>query len=85
MGDELVQRFKRLFRSLFLDKTDCAASARKLMETVLLTSQDDADGDDHTGGIVKLSHERADDAASKQQEDQRVLVHLLGKLDVQRV
>lgn len=55
------------------------------METVLLTSQDDADGDDHTGGIVKLSHERADDAASKQQEDQRVLVHLLGKLDVQRV
>lgn len=52
---------------------------------LLLTSQDDADGDDHTGGIVKLSHERADDAASKQQEDQRVLVHLLGKLDVQRV
>lgn len=91
MRDEFVQRFKRLFRSLFLDKPDCAASApgqekdERSLVTILLTGQDDTDGDNDAGCVVKLSHESTDNAASKQQQDQRVLIDLLGKLEVQRV
>lgn len=58
---------------------------KKSLERILLTGQDDTDGDNDAGCVVKLSHESADNAASKQQQDQRVLIDLLGKLEVQRV
>lgn len=61
-------------------------SARgKELETILLTGQDDSDGHNYTDCIIKLSHERTDNTASKEQQNQRVLVDLLGKLEIQRV
>lgn len=56
-----------------------------MKKRILLTGQDDGDGHDYTDCIIKLSHESTDDTASKEQQDQRVLVDLLGKLEIQWV
>lgn len=58
---------------------------RELGKRYWLTGQDDSDGHNHTDCIIKLSHESTDDTASKEQQNQGVLVDLLGKLEIQWV
>ena len=49
------------------------------------TCEDDEDRDGDADGVVDVAHDRADERAAAEEEDERVLVDRLRELDEQRL
>lgn len=81
VGHELVERFQRFLRALFLNESDCGRSGYVRYESCptsangssqrKLTSNDDEDGSYDGRSVIVIAYKRANSCTAQQQHDQR--------------
>lgn len=96
MRNEFRESLEGLFRSLFLNESDCRrarkqtkisfhysfSSSSSIYATLrALTCQNNRHGNRNTDRVVLVPNQQTDDRAAQQQQDQRVLVDLLEELE----